>query len=207
MYSKVKKLSVVFAVVLLVSAGTAFASGLNVNLDVFVPAQPAPVPVVVVQAPPVNDVPPAPVYVAPTPMYAPPAPTPTPPPAGYYQASPPPGYAAPAPQVAAPLAAQVVLPAQPPQFVYVPELGYYVAVGVPYDLIYVGREYYYYSNGYWFRASRYGTPWIYVGYNALPKIMRRHSYVEFRAIRDREFGRHEFKEDRRDFRGEGRWGR
>src|SRR5476651_1015105 len=43
---------------------------------------------------------------------------------------PPPAYAPPPP-------VQVVLPATPPQFVFVPELGYYVAVGTPYDIAYI----------------------------------------------------------------------
>jgi hypothetical protein len=65
-----------------------------------------------------------------------------------------------------PPSVQVELPPQPPQFVYVPDLGYYVAAGVAYDLIYVGRKYFYFNNGILYQADYYGAPWVTVANNS-----------------------------------------
>ena len=97
----------------------------------------------------------------------------------------------PAPIYVAPQPAQVVLPAAPPQFVYVPELGYYVAMGLPYDMIYDGRAYYFHNNGYWYRTSYYGDPWTYVAARALPPILIRFNVNEAHRYRDVEFKRYE----------------
>jgi len=110
-------------------------------------------------------------------------------------APPPPAYVpAPAP------VPQVVLPAAtPPQFVYVPDLGYYVAVGTPYDIAYVGRDYYLYSNGCWYRSPYYGGPWRVAAVKLLPPLLVRYDVREFRQYRDREFRRYEH--DREHYRG------
>jgi hypothetical protein len=92
---------------------------------------------------------------------------------------------------------QVVLPPQPPQFVYVPELGYYVAAGVPYDLVYVNRRYYHLRDGHWYQADRYGAPWAYTPVDRLPPLMRRHSYVEYRKQREAELTRYQHDKDYR----------
>ncbi len=94
---------------------------------------------------------------------------------------------------------RVELPPEPPQFVYVPELGYYVAAGLPYDLLYVGRKYFYFNNGYWYQADYYGAPWVYAPVNRLPPIMTRHSYVEYRKHRESELIKHQHE---KDYRGE-----
>jgi hypothetical protein len=94
---------------------------------------------------------------------------------------------------------QVVLPEQPPQFVYVPDLGYYVAAGVPYDLVYVNRRYYHLHDGHWYQAEYYGAPWAYISVDRLPPLMRRHSYVEYRSHREAELTRFQHE---KDYRGE-----
>jgi len=91
--------------------------------------------------------------------------------------------------------AQVELPPQPPQFVYVPDLGYYVAAGVAYDLLYVGRKYFYFNNGIWYQADHYGAPWVYTPVNRLPVLMTRHSYVEYRKHREAELVKHQHEKD------------
>ena len=95
---------------------------------------------------------------------------------------------------------QIALPATPPQFVYVPELGYYVAIDVPFDMIYVGNVYYYNSNGYWYQAEYYGTPWRFVAKRRLPPILVRFSFNEIHRYRDREFKL--YQRDRAHYRGQ-----
>jgi hypothetical protein len=106
------------------------------------------------------------------------------------------GVPAPAPPVYLPPAAyappeQLMLPAAPPQFVFVPELGYYVAVGTPYDIAYIGHDYFMYSNGFWYRAAYYGGPLLMVDRRAWPSLLARHSFRDFRRFRDAEFRRYE----------------
>ncbi len=79
---------------------------------------------------------------------------------------------------------QLVLPDVPPQFVYFRELDYYVAVAVPYDLVYIRPNFYIYSNGYWYIASNWGDPWVAVGPKLLPPVLKRFNLVEFRRHRD-----------------------
>ena len=95
---------------------------------------------------------------------------------------------------------QVALPASPPQFVYVPELGYYIAIEVPFDMIYVGNVYYYYSNGYWYQTDYYGTPWRAVAKRALPPILVKFGFKEIHRYRDREFKL--YQRDRVHYRGQ-----
>lgn len=136
----------------LIVAGTAsisHAGGLNVNVDIGVPA----------------------------PVYAP--------------APPPPAYV-PAPQV--------VLPAVAPQFVFVPELGYYVAVGTPYDIAYIGNQYYMYNNGVWFRSAYYGGPLVRIERRMWPQLLVRHNMNDFHRFREAEFKR--FDHDRAHYRGQ-----
>ena len=49
---------------------------------------------------------------------------------------------------------------QPPDFLYPPELGYGVAVGVPYDMFYISGIYYIFRGGGWYRTTNYGGSWI-----------------------------------------------
>ena len=146
-------------------------------------------------------IPPAPPATAPpayTPSEVPPDYVPAPPqqasPAPAYTPPPPPSYVAPAP-----VQAPVVLPAAPPQFVYVPELGYYVAMGVAFDMIYDGQAYYYHNGGYWYRTSYYGAPWAYVAPRLLPQVLVRFSFRDIHRFRDREYKR--YNRDRGHYRG------
>jgi hypothetical protein len=143
---------------------------------------------------------PAPTHIPPASPTSTPAPAlvqaPTPIPA--YVSQVPPDYSPspqqappPAPMYVAPQPAQVVLPATPPQFVYVPELGYYVAMGLAYDMIYDGRAYYFHNNGYWYQTPYYGGPWIHVTARLLPPILVRFNIKEVHRYRDVEFKRYE----------------
>jgi len=132
--------------------------------------------------------------------------TATAPPAPTYMPPVPPDYA-PAPQqvsppvstYVAPQPAPIVLPDAPPQFAYVPELGYYVAIGLPYDMIYDGSAYYFYNRGFWYRTLYYGGPWAHVAVRSLPPLLVRYNWGVVHRYRDREFRRYE--RDREHYRG------
>lgn len=100
-------------------------------------------------------------------------------------------------------------------FVLPSALGFYVAVGVPYDLFYANNTYFLYRDGRWLRAAASRGPWVVTGYRDLPPLLRRHRIDRIRAYRNAEYdiyrrdrdhyrGRHfmaardEWKEQRRD---------
>jgi hypothetical protein len=100
---------------------------------------------------------------------------------------------------------------QAPEFVYSPQLNMYVAVGVPYDLLYNGRDYFYYYRGYWFRGPYYDGPWTYMPRRAYPPafvslridFVRQHRDIEYRRyLHDR--GHYDGRLHRPVFREHGR---
>jgi hypothetical protein len=101
--------------------------------------------------------PPLPVVVAPQPVYAP-APVPVP---------------------------VVVEPNV--EFIFPERLGFYVAVGVPYDLVYLGNSYFVFRGGRWLRAPNYRGPWVEQRYRDLPPVLRRHRVERIRECRDKEY--------------------
>jgi len=88
---------------------------------------------------------------------------------------------------AAPQAEPTLVPAQAPEFLFPKELGFGVAVGVPYDMVYVSGAYYYWRGGAWNRAISYRGPWSPLEPTRLPPELRRHKLAEIRAARSREF--------------------
>jgi hypothetical protein len=112
-----------------------------------------------------------------------------------------------------------VVVTQPPEFIYPPELGYGVAVGLPYDMFYISGIYYLYRGGGWFRSPD-GLSWIQMRHRELPPDLRRYKIGRIRQFRDREYrvysrdpghyqGRH-FRpggEERHEMRGPGHEGR
>ncbi|HJV33775.1 glycine zipper family protein [Geomonas sp.] len=91
--------------------------------------------------------------------------------------------APPPPVVAVPPAPEIYLEAAP-QFIWAPELGMYVAVGVPYDLVYTGSAYYYFYGGRWYRGPYYSGPWTYVPRRAYPAPFARYRIGGIRHFRD-----------------------
>jgi hypothetical protein len=75
---------------------------------------------------------------------------------------------------------------QPPEFLYPAELGFGVAVGVPYDMFYLSGIYYVYRGGGWYRTDAYGGHWIKVRHRDLPYSIRRHRINRIHEFRDRE---------------------
>jgi len=84
-----------------------------------------------------------------------------------------------------------------PDFIYLPDIGFSVSRGAPYDILYYGDRYYLFNNGSWYRSSDYRGPWIIVSYSHLPSRIRRHHWDDIRRYRDNEYRRHDRRFDRR----------
>ena len=88
---------------------------------------------------------------------------------------------------------------QPPDFLYPPELGFGVAVGVPYDMFYLGDFYYIYRGGGWYRTPSYGGSWVRIRGRELPPELRRYKIARIHEFRDREY--RAYSRDRDHYRG------
>jgi hypothetical protein len=97
-----------------------------------------------------------------------------------------------------PVAPEIYLEAAP-QFLYAPDLGMYVAVGVPYDLVYNGREYFYFYGGGWYRSAYYTGPWVFTPRSAYPPAFARYKVERIRHFREAEYKR--YLHDRRNYQG------
>jgi hypothetical protein len=84
----------------------------------------------------------------------------------------------------------------PPDFIMPPSLGFYAAVGVPYDLYRVNNSYYLFHDNGWYRGSYYNGPWRAVNQRQLPQSLRRHNHNEIRTIRDEEYRHYQDNRDR-----------
>jgi hypothetical protein len=103
-------------------------------------------------------------------------------------------------RVAAPVqAAPQIVIEEPPEFIYPQSLGFYVAVGVPYDLFYLGDSYYVFRDNRWYRGPHYRGPWSSVQYRNLPPGLRRHKFERIKYYRDEEY-RH-YRDDRERYHG------
>jgi len=78
-----------------------------------------------------------------------------------------------------------------PQFIYSPALNMYVAVGVPYDLVYTGSEYFYFYGGRWYHGPYYNGPWAFAPRRIFPPVFLKYRIGEIRHFRDLEFKRYE----------------
>ncbi|KAB0663991.1 hypothetical protein F6V25_14345 [Oryzomonas japonica] len=92
-----------------------------------------------------------------------------------------------------------VVIAQPPDFLYPAELGFGVAVGVPYDMFYLSGVYFINRGGGWYRTSYYGGDWVRVRYRELPPELRRYKMGRIHEYRDREY--RVYSRDRDHYRG------
>jgi hypothetical protein len=86
-----------------------------------------------------------------------------------------------------------------PTMLFLPEPGFYVAVGVPYDIYFTGGHYYYLHGDHWFWASGYNGPWVHVSPSFLPPGLRKFKIAKLRSFRDHEYGR--YRASGPDFRG------
>ena len=78
-----------------------------------------------------------------------------------------------------------------PTFIYVPELGYSVAVRSPYNFIFFDGYYYINRDGHWYSSSHYRGPWDMVSFERLPHAIKAHRWDDIRRFRDREYRRHD----------------
>jgi hypothetical protein len=72
----------------------------------------------------------------------------------------------------------------PPLFLYPPRLGFYVAVGVGYDLFLSGNVYYLNSGNVWYSSPYYNGPWAKVHYKKVPYGIRKHDFKQIHYYRD-----------------------
>lgn len=89
--------------------------------------------------------------------------------------------------------------AEPPRFIYSPDLGFHVSVGTPYDMVYLDNGYYLYRGGYWYASPSFRGPWATVSQRRLPQGLRVHRYEQVRHFRDHEYG--SYLRDRDHYRG------
>ncbi|BCS54515.1 hypothetical protein [Geobacter sp. SVR] len=75
----------------------------------------------------------------------------------------------------------------PPLFLAPPQLGFYVGVDMPYDLMFASNFYYLHYGNAWYRSSYYNGPWVVVQRNYLPPIILRNRLEVIRSHRDREY--------------------
>ena len=85
------------------------------------------------------------------------------------------------------------------EFVYPEELGFYVAVGVPYDLFYLNNSYFVFRDGRWLRSRSSRGGWVTARYRDLPPVLRRHRLERIREYRVREYN--VYRRDREHYRG------
>ena len=94
---------------------------------------------------------------------------------------------------------QPVVITEAPEFIFAPTLGFYVAVGVPYDIVLISNNYYLYRGNVWYRAPHYNGPWVMTTYRSLPPGLRKHKFERIRAVRDQEY--RVYQADRDHYRG------
>lgn len=113
-------------------------------------------------------------YYAPRYYYAPPQ--------VYYDDPLPPQQPVPAPEVRLESA---------PEFIYSPEIGLFVSMNIPYDIVYDGKSYYIFSGGYWYRGRYFNGPWEMVTVSSMPAKLLQNRIDQIRYHRDMEVRRYE----------------
>jgi hypothetical protein len=88
---------------------------------------------------------------------------------------------------------------EPPEFVYPGELGFGVAIGLPYDMFYISGSYYLFRGNVWYRSPYYNGPWGVTKYRSLPPGLRKYKLARIHEFREREH--RAFREDREHYRG------
>jgi hypothetical protein len=94
---------------------------------------------------------------------------------------PPPAYYPPVP----------VIVSEPPLFLAPARLGFWVAVNVPYDMVFIDGYYYLYHGNHWYASTRYNGPWMAVAHEHLPSRVRQQRYTKIRDHRDKEYKRYQ----------------
>lgn len=98
----------------------------------------------------------------------------------------------PAPAYAYPVNSyEEVVTEEAPEFVHPPELGFYVAVGVPYDLFFYNNSYWIYRGNIWYNSAYYNGPWNQIYYTNIPYVFNRFPFERIRHYRDSYYGRYQ----------------
>lgn len=111
---------------------------------------------------------------------------------------PPPLRPPPPPRVVVSTPPAVIFQAEP-LFLSPSQLGFYVGVDTPYDIIFDGGYYYLYYGDGWYRSGHYNGPWARAHRSSLPHGIRRHKLDFIRSHRDREY--RVYYQDRDHYRG------
>ncbi|MBF0225433.1 MAG: hypothetical protein HQK76_08275 [Desulfobacterales bacterium] len=85
---------------------------------------------------------------------------------------------------------------EPPVFIFPPSLGFYIAIGIPYDMFYIDNHYYMYRENMWYVAPNYNGPWGKTHYRHIPKGLRRHKHGYIVKVRDEEYRNYKHQKDR-----------
>lgn len=91
-----------------------------------------------------------------------------------------------------------------PNFIYLPDQGFYVSQEGPYDIIFFNNMYYINHGGYWYRSYRNRGPWVMIREDGLPPGIRGRRWDDIRHSREFEFRRRypeRFRDGRDDRRG------
>jgi hypothetical protein len=84
-----------------------------------------------------------------------------------------------------------VVTEQAPEFVQPPELGFYVAVGVPYDLFFYNNSYWICRGNIWYNSAYYNGPWNQIYYTNIPYVFNRLPFERIHHYRDSYYGRYQ----------------
>ena len=96
-----------------------------------------------------------------------------------------------------------VIVSEPPLFLQPARLGFWVAVDVPYDMVFISGSYYLNNGNAWYASSRYNGPWTAVTYKQLPPGLRKQKYSKVREYRDREYI--SYKKQGNHYKGQSYW--
>ncbi|NTW69325.1 MAG: BcpO-related WXXGXW repeat protein [Chlorobiaceae bacterium] len=82
----------------------------------------------------------------------------------------------------------IVISSQP-RFINIPDQGFSVSIGSPYDIVSYDNRYYLYQNGSWYNSRDYRGPWQVTRESNLPDKIRRHRIGDIRRYRDTEYSK------------------
>lgn len=86
-----------------------------------------------------------------------------------------------------------------PTFLFPPELGFGVAVGVSYDMFYLSGSYFTVEEGRWSRGATFRGPWSPISSGRLPPQLLKYDVATMRRMRNDEFKA--YSADRAGYRG------
>jgi hypothetical protein len=87
----------------------------------------------------------------------------------------------------------------PPLFLSPSNLGFYIGVDMPYDLVFISGSYYLFQGNGWYRSRHYNGPWTSIRHEHLPQKIKRYNLEKIRHHRDLEY--RSFQHDHERYRG------